>query len=464
MVERSDDERTADDDGFVRFQRRRRARGRGDRGVPGAGRAGPGARRSKSSPRVIPSLKDDVRAALEGLELVHGLAGARFGALGSGSGRGSGSDHRIESGRRIAGYRVVRELGRGGMGTVYEAVHVGLDRPVALKVLGIHAAPDSSARRRFLNEARTAAGLHHTHIVPVFDVGQVGGLCYYAMQRIEGSGLDRVVRHLRRSRPSCRGAAAGRPAAGSAAPTMPGVPRARRRSTPGSASSGSAVSSGWLRRQPRRIGGTSAQVDRGRPSAPFVPPAQAGPVARRALRSRRWAIRRPRGVSGSRQTASARRLGAGDDVARARRSLAGVSGDAAGDRPRRAPARRRAVAVRSAARIGLFSLGRRGRPSGGRCAGARPPPGCDPPRRQAVQPADRRQGKHLGHRLRPGSPAGRPRADPPRQPARHAAVHESRAGPDRLDRRADRRLQPGSDALRALDACGRRSTVGPRPS
>ena len=113
---------------------------------------------------------------------------------------------------------MVRELGRGGMGTVYEAVHVGLDRPVALKVLGIHAAPDTSARRRFLNEARTAAGLHHTHIVPVFDVGQVGGLCYYAMQRIEGSGLDRVLRHLRRSRPPRRAEAAGQPAAGSRAP------------------------------------------------------------------------------------------------------------------------------------------------------------------------------------------------------------------------------------------------------
>ena len=149
-----------------------------------------------------------MRAALEGLELVHGLLGLGS-ATGSGSGRGTGFDHRIESGRRIAGYRVVRELGRGGMGTVYEAVHVGLDRPVALKVLGIHAAPDSSARRRFLNEARTAAGLHHTHIVPVFDVGQVGGLCYYAMQRIEGSGLDRVLRHLRRTRPTASGSGDG---------------------------------------------------------------------------------------------------------------------------------------------------------------------------------------------------------------------------------------------------------------
>ena len=112
----------------------------------------------------------------------------------------AGAGRTLEAGRRIAGYRVVRELGRGGMGTVYEAVHVGLDRPVALKVLGNHAAPDSSARRRFLNEARTAAALHHTHIVPVFDVGQVGGLCYYAMQRIEGSGLDQLIRSLRRTR------------------------------------------------------------------------------------------------------------------------------------------------------------------------------------------------------------------------------------------------------------------------
>src|SRR5260370_23683420 len=66
-----------------------------------------------------PGLEDDVRAALEGLELVHGLMGLGR-ATGSGSGGGGGVDHRIESGRRIAGYRVVRELGRGGMGTVYE--------------------------------------------------------------------------------------------------------------------------------------------------------------------------------------------------------------------------------------------------------------------------------------------------------------------------------------------------------
>src|SRR3954470_18392239 len=145
-----------------------------------------------------PELGDDLREALDGLALVQGLVGDP-----------NGPGHGLESGRRIAGYRIVRELGRGGMGIVYEAVHVGLDRPVALKVLGTHATPDSSGHRRFLNEAKTAAGLHHTHIVPVFDVGQVGGLCYYAMQRIEGCGLDCILRALRRDRATAAGSASG---------------------------------------------------------------------------------------------------------------------------------------------------------------------------------------------------------------------------------------------------------------
>ncbi len=164
-----------------------------------------------------PDLGDDLLAALEGLALVKGLVGGP-----------SGPGHRLEEGRRVAGYRIVRELGRGGMGVVYEAVHVGLDRPVALKVLGSQAAPDSSGRRRFLNEARTAAGLHHTHIVPVFDVGQVGGLCYYAMQRIEGTGLDRVLRALRRDRTVASGSTHGstlKPGQGGAtAPTGAAAP------------------------------------------------------------------------------------------------------------------------------------------------------------------------------------------------------------------------------------------------
>jgi serine/threonine protein kinase/WD40 repeat protein len=146
-----------------------------------------------------PDLSADLREALEGLSLVRGLVGAPAAA-----------GRRLENGCRLAGYRIVGELGAGGMGVVYEAVHVDLDRPVALKVLDSRATRDGNGLRRFLNEARTAAGLHHTHIVPVFDVGHVGGLCYYAMQRIEGSGLDRVVKALRRDRSTGAGSGSGR--------------------------------------------------------------------------------------------------------------------------------------------------------------------------------------------------------------------------------------------------------------
>ncbi|ADV60665.1 serine/threonine protein kinase with WD40 repeats [Isosphaera pallida ATCC 43644] len=137
-----------------------------------------------------PELADDLRAALEGLRLVHGLAG-------SASSRLTKRPDHLEPGREIAGYRILGELGQGGMGVVFEALHLGLERPVALKVLRAGPGARGRDRRRFLNEARVAAGLHHTHIVPVFDVGESHGLCYYAMQRIEGVGLDRVLRRRR---------------------------------------------------------------------------------------------------------------------------------------------------------------------------------------------------------------------------------------------------------------------------
>src|SRR5438132_888740 len=89
-------------------------------------------------------------------------------------------------------YRIVRPVGRGGMGVVYEAVHTGLEKRVALKVLPRELAADRLDR--FLREAQTAAALHHTNIVPVFDVGQVNGIPYYAMQFIDGRGLDRVLK------------------------------------------------------------------------------------------------------------------------------------------------------------------------------------------------------------------------------------------------------------------------------
>ncbi len=101
---------------------------------------------------------------------------------------------------QIGDYRLLRKVGRGGMGIVYEAEQVSLGRRVALKVLPLHACGDSNALERFRREARAAANLHHTNIVPVLEVGQDGDVCYYAMQFIQGQSLDQIIEELRRLR------------------------------------------------------------------------------------------------------------------------------------------------------------------------------------------------------------------------------------------------------------------------
>ena len=101
---------------------------------------------------------------------------------------------------RLGDFRVLREAGRGGMGVVYEAEQESLGRRVALKVLAAHAIPDPAQVRRFEREARAAAELHHTNIVPVFGVGEQDGLHYYAMQFIAGLGLDNVIEEVKRTR------------------------------------------------------------------------------------------------------------------------------------------------------------------------------------------------------------------------------------------------------------------------
>jgi WD40 repeat protein/serine/threonine protein kinase/tetratricopeptide (TPR) repeat protein len=102
--------------------------------------------------------------------------------------------------QRLGDYRILREIGRGGMGVVYEAEQESLGRRVALKVLSDSALLDPKQIRRFDREARAAARLHHTNIVPVFGVGHQDGHHYFVMQFIEGHGLDVVIDNLRRLR------------------------------------------------------------------------------------------------------------------------------------------------------------------------------------------------------------------------------------------------------------------------
>ena len=99
---------------------------------------------------------------------------------------------------RLGDYRILREVGRGGMGVVYEAEQESLGRRVALKVLGAQGLRDPKQLLRFRREARAAAKLHHTNIVPVFGVGESEGVHYYVMQFIPGLGLDAVLGEIQR--------------------------------------------------------------------------------------------------------------------------------------------------------------------------------------------------------------------------------------------------------------------------
>jgi serine/threonine protein kinase len=96
---------------------------------------------------------------------------------------------------RLGEYRILREIGRGGMGVVYEGRHETLGQRVAIKVLPASLFTTEKLRSRFRREAQAAARLHHTNIIPVFGVGEHQGLCYYVMQLIAGESLDKKIRN-----------------------------------------------------------------------------------------------------------------------------------------------------------------------------------------------------------------------------------------------------------------------------
>ncbi len=150
---------------------------------------------------------------LDGLELIH-RAGSAAGAISE----RDDSNYDLIDAEPLGDFLLVRELGRGGMGVVYEAVQRSLNRKVALKVLPFAAALDARQLQRFKNEAQAAACLHHPHIVPVFGVGCERGVHYYAMQLIDGQTLGAMVADLR--------SAAGRPVPFDEQPTTPHVSEA----------------------------------------------------------------------------------------------------------------------------------------------------------------------------------------------------------------------------------------------
>ncbi len=140
-----------------------------------------------------PELADEIRSLFPTILAMEGLKAEK---------ERSSSGGRVQGGlgvEKLGDFRIIGEIGRGGMGIVYEAEQQSLDRHVALKVLPRHALLDPKRLQRFQREAQTAARLHHSNIVPVFGVGEQDGLHYYVMQLIRGVGLDGILAVLKRN-------------------------------------------------------------------------------------------------------------------------------------------------------------------------------------------------------------------------------------------------------------------------
>src|SRR6478752_5861582 len=137
-----------------------------------------------------PEDADQLRGYLSGLQLFHAAAAPQINSSIIGGPLPQPS-------QTIGDYRLVREIGRGGMGVVYEAWQQSLRRRVALKILPFSVASDGKQLSRFKNEAQAAAQVQHPNIVPVYAVGEDQGVHFYVMQLIEGQSLTSLLEGLR---------------------------------------------------------------------------------------------------------------------------------------------------------------------------------------------------------------------------------------------------------------------------
>jgi hypothetical protein len=145
-----------------------------------------------------PAIAEALAECLGGLDFVR-AAVPEWGGPGPGPEAALGGDALAPPDGTLGDFRIVREVGKGGMGVVYEAEQISLRRRVALKVLPFAATMDPRHLRRFQNEAQAAACLHHTNIVPVYYVGCERGVHFYAMQFIDGQPLSELIHQWRQA-------------------------------------------------------------------------------------------------------------------------------------------------------------------------------------------------------------------------------------------------------------------------
>ena len=354
----------------------------------------------------LPEMADEIREMFPTLVEVEQAEGnARDGAL-------QLSPPAVPLPGQVGDFRILREVGRGGMGVVYEAEQVSLGRRVALKVLPGHVVGDGKALQRFRREAKAAAKLHHTNIVPVFEVGRDRDTAFYAMQFIEGQGLDRVIDELgrlraghgrssgkarrrnRTPRESCRGHRNGK--RGDSRPAQPTAWASRRIAPerPTGDRKAELIRGCRVRSHRSRDDRTGRpgrdhwrRGDEPRPDMVTRPCHNRGPASPRDSAGRRWV---DFGRAAGRH---------GHLVGRILRPAAAVLPDRGADWPP-------------------------GRPG----AGLRPRPRRRSSRHQAIEPAAGHRRGRLDHRFRPGQGRGR-RVDGHRRHPGDAPLHGPRAVP-----------------------------------
>ena len=137
-----------------------------------------------------PDLADLIRGSLRALDVVGDKLDSRGGVTG---------ESPVKERKELGDFRILRELGSGGMGFVYEAEQLSMGRHVALKILPMAGALQEKSLQRFRNEVRAASMLDHPNIVSIYSVGEERGVHYYAMQLIRGQSLARVIEELSRT-------------------------------------------------------------------------------------------------------------------------------------------------------------------------------------------------------------------------------------------------------------------------
>ena len=159
-----------------------------------------------------PRIADDIEDVLSSVAMIEGLKSETQSAD---QGASTNRNRELSQRERIGEYLLIREIGRGGMGIVFEAVHQSLGRRVALKVMLEKELESEKQISRFRREAQAAAKLHHTNIVSVFGVGEADGYHYYVMEYIDGISLKSALKSL-----TVEGRAGGAPGSTRLAPTL----------------------------------------------------------------------------------------------------------------------------------------------------------------------------------------------------------------------------------------------------